>query len=86
MLGIASPQLVRDIHGHVPGPAFGSVESDDAHGIFILPIEQISDQRRAVSSRLVGLPPCPTERAEIVQHYVSIFVPIGRNRRRATHY
>ena len=39
ILGVASPQLVRDIHGHVPGPTFSGVESDDADRVFVLPVQ-----------------------------------------------
>jgi len=45
-----------------------NLEGDDADRFFILPIEQVADQRRAVSSCFVSLTPRPTETAEIVQH------------------
>jgi hypothetical protein len=51
----SAAQLVGNIHGYVTGPAFGGIEGDDADRIFILPVEQVSDQRRAISSRFVGL-------------------------------
>jgi hypothetical protein len=72
----SAAQLVGNIHGYVTGPAFGGIEGDDADRIFILPVEQVSDQRRAISSRFIGLTPCPTERAKIVQHYVNSLAPI----------
>ena len=67
-LDVTSAQLVGDVHSHVATPAFSSIEGDDADRIFILPIEQVADQRRAVSSCFVSLTPRPTETAEIVQH------------------
>jgi hypothetical protein len=70
-------RLVGDVHSHVATPAFSSIEGDDADRIFILPIEQVADQRRAVSSCFVSLTPRPTETAEIVKHEINIFLSPG---------
>src|SRR5215831_18360023 len=65
----APAQLVSDLHGHVAGPAFGSIEGDDTHRTFILSFDQVADHCRAISSLIVGLTPRPTEtRAKIVKH------------------
>jgi hypothetical protein len=38
-LNEASAHLIGDLHSHVTAPAFSRIEGNDAHRIFILPVE-----------------------------------------------
>ena len=54
---IASAQFVGDIDGHIARPTLSSIESDDADRMFILLVDQVSDQRRAASDLCWPEPP-----------------------------
>jgi hypothetical protein len=64
------PQFVGDIDGHVAGPSFGGVECNDPDRIFILPFEQVADQRRAADcdgkSRVTPASTCELYRCTII--------------------
>jgi hypothetical protein len=50
VVGIESAfqHLVRDVLRHVPRPALGGIEGDDAEGVAVLPGDEIADNRLAV--------------------------------------
>jgi hypothetical protein len=53
---------------------------------FVLPLEQVPDQRRTASCRFVGLTPCPAESDEVFQHEIHVAVwVVGYDGRRTGH-
>src|SRR5262249_49954380 len=65
-----------DLFGNVARPAFGGVEGHDPNRFLILPVEQVFDQRLAVSIHFVGLAPDPAENAQMVQYEIDVAVGI----------
>ena len=59
VLDVTSAQFVGNIDGHIAAPTFGNIEGDNADRIFILAVEQISDQRRAVLAAAFRQPSGP---------------------------
>src|SRR5262249_51219212 len=75
------------IVGDIARPASRGVERHYPHRIFILTVEQVFNQRLAVSIRFVGLAPDPAENAEMVQYEIDVAVGIlGHDRRRRGHH
>jgi hypothetical protein len=70
VLGRASTQFVRDVHGHIMAPTFSNVEGHDPDWIVIFALYQMPDQRLAVSGFRISLAPGAPEPAEVIHHKV----------------
>ena len=68
---VASPQFIGDIHGCISAPAFSAIEGDDADGVVELALDQITDQRLAISGVFDGLAPRSSEPTKVTRHEAS---------------
>src|SRR4029077_19998855 len=74
----AAAQFVGNVDGYISAPSFSDIEGDNADRGAELALHQIADQRLAVSGVFVGLAPCSSDPAKVIQHEVSILPrPVG---------
>ena len=71
-VGTSLMERNRDLLRHVTRPALRRVERRDAHRVAILTIQQIADQRVAISGSCVGFAPRAAEPTEVIEHKVDV--------------
>ena len=70
LIGAAFYQLSGNVFRNVPGPALRRVEGNDTNGFGKLPLKKIVDDGLVIRIFDIGLSPCATNPAEVVEHQI----------------